>query len=362
MSECVSAIFVVSILIVVGMLLISSVDVASQLVLFGGIYRNIFTEHVERLVVGVIFMIITAMIDYKVHEKLAFFYYLLSIGLLIMPLFHPAVGGSHRWVSLGSFNFQPSEFAKIAVIIFLSNYISQNKSRIREFYRGFLLPVLSVLPILGLILIEPDLSTTAILFVLILLLLYSHGVKGLYVLATICFLVILVLGLARMNILLHDYQLERLRSFFQGQIPEQVSRALQAIREGRMLGEGLGTGTVKLTVPAVATDFILAVLGEELGLVGIIGVMTLFIILVGVLLKSLEKITDTFATCYVTGFSFLILIQFLVNLGVVSGGMPVTGVTLPFVSYGGSSLVTMLAAFGIVVNILTRQPAGSETK
>ncbi len=361
MSQCVPLIFVVSILIVVGMVLISSVDVASQLVLFGNTYRNIFSEHVQRLVVGVILMVVTVIVDYSTHERLAVFYYFLALGLLVMPFFYPAIGGSHRWVTLGFFNFQPSEFAKIAIIIFVSSYISQNKSRMGEFFKGFVLPILLISPMLALILFEPDLSTALILFALTLLLLYSHGTRGIYIALTLGLSFLIIFVFAKMKVFLSDYQLWRLRTFFEGQIPEQVAKSLQAIREGRITGKGIGLGTVKLTVPAVVTDFILSVLGEEFGILGIIAVIALFVILVGILLKSVERISDTFASSYIVGFSFLIMLQVLVNLGVVAGVLPVTGIALPLISYGGSSMVTILGAFGIVINILTNQPNGSET-
>ncbi|AEH50773.1 FtsW/RodA/SpoVE family cell cycle protein [Pseudothermotoga thermarum] len=355
MSEQLSIVFVVAILIVVGMILISSVDVASQLVLFGNLHRNILKKHIENLVIGVLVMTITTMIDYKIHEKISGFYYLLSISLLFTPFFYSPAGGSRRWIDLGAFNFQPSEFAKLALIIFLSSYISHNKQHMKEFFKGFLIPLLLIFPMVVLVFLEPDMSTASIMFALTLLLLYSHGANGFYVLATVISSIVVLFVCAKMNLFFHDYQLWRLKVFFEEQIPQQLAKALQAIKEGGLVGKGVGLGNVKLAVPAVVTDFILAVAGEEFGIIGIIGITLLFLILIFILLKSIEKLSDTFATSFITGYAFLILLQVLVNLGVITGLVPITGVTLPFISYGGSSMVTMLCGFGIVINILTRR-------
>ncbi|ABV33204.1 MULTISPECIES: FtsW/RodA/SpoVE family cell cycle protein [Pseudothermotoga] len=357
MNEAISVLLVVAILISVGIVAIASIDIAAQMNVFGNFSRDLLYSHVGKLCVGVVLMIIASMFDYRNHIKFSWFYYFFALGLLSLPFFFPGANGSRRWVSISGANFQPSEFAKIIFIIIIATYISQNKERMGEFVSGFLKPLLYSFPFFALIVLEPDLSTTMIFIFLALLMLYSHGTKGRYIFLTLLGLFSVFYIAGKTGIILKDYQIWRLRTFINGQVPEQVSKALQAIREGGLTGKGLGIGEVKVSVPAVVSDFILAAVGEELGLIGILGIIILFFILIALLLKHAEKLQDTFATAYISGFSFLIMLQVMVNLGVVTGTLPVTGVTMPFMSYGGSSIVTMMAGLGIVINILTR---GSE--
>lgn len=357
MSNAVPILLIVSILVSVGLILIASFDVATQMNIFGNISRNLFYSHVVKLVIGAFLMTLTMLIDYKVHIRLVQFYYFVAVGFLMMPFFLPEINGSNRWINLAGFTFQPSELAKIVLIISLSAYISHNKDHMREFYKGFLKPLLLSLPFLVLILAEPDLSTSLVLLFLILMLLYSHGTRGAYIFVVVLLIFVLFYLAVNKGFFLKDYQLWRLRTFLEGNHPDQVSKAIQALREGGLAGKGIGLGEVKLTIPAIVSDFILAAAGEEFGMIGIIAITVLFFLLVSILLKFAERLQDTFATSYITGFSFLIILQVLVNLGVVTGTLPVTGVTLPFLSYGGSSIITMLTGLGIVINIVTH---GSE--
>ncbi len=354
MSNAVPVLLIVSILISIGLILIASFDIASQMNVFGNVSRNLLYSHVIKLIIGVFLMALTMVIDYKFHIKLSQFYYFLTVGLLLMPFFLPEVNGSNRWIQFAGFTFQPSEFAKITLIISVSVYISHNKDHMKEFYRGFLKPVLLSLPLLALVLAEPDLSTSLVMLFLVLLMLYSHGTRGVYIFMTVCMLLIVFYLALKTGFFLKDYQLWRLRTFLEGNYSEQVSKAIQALREGGLAGKGIGLGEVKLSVPAIVSDFILAAAGEEFGMIGIIAITALFFVLVSILLKLAERLQDAFATSYISGFSFLIILQVLVNLGVVTGSLPVTGVTLPFLSYGGSSIITMLGGLGVIINIVTR--------
>lgn len=359
MSNVVSILLIVSILISVGLILIASFDVTAQMNLFGNTARDLLYSHVVKLIIGAFLMTVAMIVDYKIHIKLAQFYYFLSLGLLLIPFFLPKINGTSRWISLPGFSFQPSELAKIVLIISLSVYISQNKEQMKTFYTGFLKPLLLSLPFLALIVLEPDLSTSVVLLLLVLMMLYSHGARGAYIFMTVLLLFAIFYLALNNGFFLKDYQLWRLRTFLEGNHPEQVSKAIQALREGGLVGKGVGLGEVKLAVPAVVSDFILAAAGEEFGMIGIIAITLLFFLLVSIMLRLAEKLQDTFATAYITGFSFLIILQVLVNLGVVTGALPVTGVTLPFLSYGGSSIITMLLGLGVVINTLTHSD-GSE--
>ena len=358
-SHALALLIITAVLIAVGLIVISSLEVSAQMNLYGGVARDIFRSHVTKLSIGVVLMIITCFVDYRYHEKYAWFYYVLALFLLLIPYTLPPVAGSRRWILLPGFSFQPSEFAKFAAIVCCAAYIKKRREKLNSFIHGFLKPLLLVLPVLLLIAFEPDLSSSLIILLVVLLMLYSHGGRLLYLLSTFGSMALLFFIAEKFGILLKGYQLSRLKAFFSGDLPEQVLQAVRAFREGGFLGKGVGLGEVKLSVPAVVTDFIFAAIGEELGLIGIVGVVLLFFLLVWTMLKLVESSSDTFVTAFVSGLALLIMVQVLVNLGVTSGTLPVTGVTLPFVSYGGSSLATMMVSLGVVINMAT---SGSETK
>lgn len=358
-SYALALLIITAVLIAVGLVVISSLEVSAQMNLYGGVARDIFRSHVMKLSIGAILLVITCFVDYRYHEKYAWFYYILALLLLLIPYTLPPVAGSRRWILLPGFSFQPSEFAKFATIVSCAVYIKKHKDQMRSLVDGFLKPLGLVIPILVLILLEPDLSTSIIILLVVLLMLYSHGGKFIYVFSVLGSLGFVFYLAQRFGILFETYQISRLKAFFSGDLPEQVMQAVRAFKEGGLLGKGMGLGDVKLSVPAVVTDFIFAAIGEELGLIGIVGVVVLFFLLVWTMLKLVETSSDAFVTAFVSGLALLIMIQVMVNLGVVSGMFPVTGVTLPFVSHGGSSLTMMLASLGVVINMAT---SGSEAK
>ncbi|WP_052463495.1 FtsW/RodA/SpoVE family cell cycle protein [Thermotoga caldifontis] len=356
-SHALALLIITAVLIAVGLVVISSLEVSAKMNLYGGVAREIFRSHVTKLVVGVVLLVITSFVDYRYHEKYAWFYYVLAIFLLVLPYAFPPVAGSRRWILLGNFSFQPSEFAKFALIVCCGAYIKKHQDRMRSFVDGFLKPFLMAIPVLILVFLEPDLSSCIVIMLVVMLMLYSHGTRLIYVLSTLASLGFLFIAAQKFGILLKGYQISRLKAFFTGDLPDQVMQAVRALKEGGLVGKGVGLGEVKLSVPAVVTDFVFAAIGEELGLVGIIAVVLLFFLLVWTMLKLVESSRDVFVTSFVSGLSLLIMVQVLVNLGVVAGMFPVTGVTLPFISYGGSSMAVMMASLGVVVNMAT---SGSE--
>jgi len=358
-SYALALLIVTAVLIAVGLIVISGLEVSAQMNLYGGAARDILRSHIMKLAIGTVALTVMCFVDYRYHERYASFYYILAVVLLILPYAFPPVAGSRRWILLPGFSFQPSEFAKLAVIVCVASYVKKHRDRMKSFVHGFLKPVLLISPIVLLIALEPDLSSALIVFFIVLLILYSHGSRAIYILSTVGLLASFFYITQKFGIILKGYQLSRLKTFFSGDLPEQVMRAVRAFKEGGLIGKGVGLGEVKLTVPAVVTDFIFAAIGEELGLIGIVGVVSLFFLLVWTMLKLVENANDTFVTGFVSGLALLIMVQVLVNLGVVSGLLPVTGVTLPFLSHGGSSIVVMMASIGVVVNIAT---SGSEAK
>lgn len=306
------------------------------------------------MIVGVVLMIFFSLFDYKKHEVYIGIYYVLTLLALVAVFFFGRIAGSHRWISIGSYSIQSSEFAKIFLLIYLAYYVNKMNGEISTFKSGIFDPIIRLLPIYFLVFLEPDLGTTILLLLITLIVLYISGAKLLHVLAVIGLGVIGILG-AYATGLLHSYQAERLTSFFTylvtGSSNYQANMAMSAINSGGLLGSGPAGDVYKFFLPVQFSDFIFAVFGEEFGLIGIILIILLYYMLIREIVHIALRVDDIFAKVYITGFAFLIGIQVLFNAGVSLGVLPVTGVTLPFFSYGGSSVIALLAGLGIVINI-----------
>jgi cell division protein FtsW len=246
------------------------------------------------------------------------------------------------------------QFAKIFLLLYIASYVYRQNGDISTFKKGVFDPLVRLLPIYVLVFLEPDLGTTILLFILTLVVLYVAGAKLLHILGVVgagllIFLVAFAMGF------LHSYQAERLTSFFTyimtGQSNYQSTMAMSAINSGGFLGSGPGGAIYKFFLPVQFSDFIFAVFGEEFGLIGIVLLILLYYMLVREIVHIGIKVEDTFAKVYIVGFAFLIGLQILFNAGVSLGILPVTGITLPFVSYGGSSIIALLAGLGVVINI-----------
>ncbi len=315
-----------------------------------------FKRQISALGVGFFLMLFTALFDYRKHESYTGVYYILTILSLIAVFFSAGAMGSHRWISVGPFSFQSSEFAKIFLIIYISSYVQRSgEEKIRTFSGGVLEPLFKLLPVYLLVFFEPDLSTTLLLVSLTLLLLYIAGARLYHVLGVFAFGAFLAWG-AYVGGFLHSYQKARLASFLTflstGHTNYQSAMALSAISHGGFLGTGPGGGIYKFYMPVQFSDFIFATFGEEFGLLGISLLLFLYYLLVREIVHVALKIdNDPFARMYVTGFALLIAFQILLNAGVSLGILPVTGVTLPFVSYGGSSMISLMGGMGVVLNI-----------
>ncbi len=312
------------------------------------------THQIIAMIIGVVFMVILSLFDYRKHESYTTFYYILALVALVAVFFSSRVAGSHRWIMIGSYSVQSSEFAKIFLLIYLAAYVYRQNGDISTFKKGIFDPIVRLLPIYILVFLEPDLGTTILLFIVTLVVLYIAGAKLLHVLSIIGLGLLAFLGMYGAG-LLHAYQAERLTSFFTylvtGSSNYQANIAMSAINSGGILGSGPGGAVYKFFLPVQFSDFIFAVFGEEFGLIGIILLILLYYMLIREIVHIAIRVNDIFAKVYVTGFAFLIGIQILFNAGVSLGILPVTGVTLPFFSYGGSSVISLLAGLGVVINI-----------
>lgn len=308
------------------------------------------------LIIGYIIMIIVANISYTKYLNKANIIFGVCFFLLILVLI-PGIGtirnGSRSWFGIGSFGIQPSEFTKLALIIFTSKYLLNNERELKNIKKGVFPILLILFLVFGLIMLQPDFGTGTIIVVTIIVLLFVSGVKmGFFIKIGILGLIGIV-GL----IIIAPYRLKRIISFLNPWSDPlgsgfQIIQSLYAIGPGGLLGLGFGNSIQKhFYLPEPQTDFIFSVISEEFGFAGVLIVSLLFITIIYRGFKISMNCEDKFGKFLAFGITFGLSFQALLNLMVVVGLIPVTGVTLPFLSYGGSSLLITLISMGILLNI-----------
>ncbi|MEB1809993.1 MAG: stage V sporulation protein E [Bacillaceae bacterium] len=305
---------------------------------------------------GVAAMFFVMNVDYWTWRKWSKVLLIICFILLIIVLI-PGVGlvrgGARSWLGVGAFSIQPSEFMKMAMIAFLAKYLSENQKKITSLKQG-LIPSLSlVLLAFGLIMLQPDLGTGAVMVGTCVVMIFVSGARiahfvGLALIGVVGFVALIASA---------PYRIKRITSFLDPWSDPlgsgfQIIQSLYAIGPGGLLGLGLGESRQKyFYLPEPQTDFIFAILTEELGFIGGAIVIFLFGILLWRGIRVALGAPDLFGSFLAVGIISMVAIQVMINIGVVTGLMPVTGITLPFLSYGGSSLTLMLVAIGVLLNI-----------
>lgn len=308
------------------------------------------------MLVGLIIIKIISKIDMNFIKKKAntlLFICLILIILVLIPGIGKVRNGSRSWFGIGSLGIQPSEFIKIALIIFTSKYLENNKKEMKKIKDGVLPILLLTLVIFGLIMLEPDLGTGTIITVTIIAMLFVSGVKMSF------FTLLGILGLLGIAglIIIAPYRVNRILSFIDPWKDPlgtgfQIIQSLYAIGPGSLFGLGLGGSRQKhFYLPEPQTDFIFSIICEELGFIGGSIVVILFALLTYEGFKISRKSNDLFQKYLAFGLTFSLAFQSSLNLMVVVGLIPVTGVTLPFLSYGGSSLLISMTSIGLLLNI-----------
>jgi cell division protein FtsW len=276
--------------------------------------------------------------------------------LVLIPGVGHVVNGSRRWLGVGTLSFQPSEFMKLGLVIFMAAHLARHADAVRTSLRGFGKPLLLLAGVSALIVVEPDFGSTAVLAVTVLGMLFIAGMR-LWPFAALLALVgsaLAVLALAA------PYRLERLTSFTNPWADPfgsgfQLTQALIAFGRGGWFGVGLGGSVQKLNyLPEAHTDFVFAVLAEELGLFGTLGVIALFALVIArafAVAWRAERLGHAFAAYLAYGIALWLGLQTLINMGVNMGVLPTKGLTLPLLSYGGSSLVVTLAACALLLRV-----------
>jgi cell division protein FtsW len=309
--------------------------------------------------VGFILMILMMVFPYTILKRLAYPILIISVLLLVAVLI-PGIGyragGAMRWLKIQSVSFQPSEFAKLGLIIFLAYFLTKKDEKIRSFFFGFLPTVLLSGLAVVLVAKEPDLGAALFLSAMVFLLLFVSGARVIYLTGALL-LTIPVVYYLFMNV---GYRYKRLMSFIRPwEDPTgtsfQIIQSFLSFGSGGLFGLGLGEGRQKLFfLPAPHTDFIFSVIGEELGLVGAIMVVLLFFVFTVRGIQIGFSLDDRFGAYLALGVTLMISLQAVINMAVVLGLLPTKGLTLPFISYGGTSLITNLVAVGILLHLSTR--------
>lgn len=307
-------------------------------------------------VIGTIAMIVTMNIDYHIYKKWTRVIIIITFILLCLVFAFAPVKGAQRWIRLGPASFQPSELAKYVVALFVAKNIANNTQNIKKFWKGVVPNLLFTGAVAAMILLEKNLSITMVTIMVCVMMLFVAGTK----ISQMGLLAGGVLGFGATFIAIEPYRMERLTGFLNPWADAQdtgyqLIQSLLALGSGGLTGVGIGQSRQKcFYIPEPHNDFILAVIGEELGYIGVMVVIALFIVFLWRGIVAASKAKDLYGSLLATGITSVVIFQALINIAVVSGSMPVTGVPLPFISYGGSSLVINMMFMGVLLNI-TRQ-------
>lgn len=360
----------VLILVSLGVVMVLSASAPSALSKTGSSYTY-FIKQFGFAVFGIIAMLFVSKIDYRFYKKYYWGVYVVSVLVLLLvlvPHLGKEVNGALRWIEIrGLGQFQPSEITKIGLIIFYAGYLSDHKSELKDFWRGFFKPLIFLaIPVAILYRIQNHLSVSLVISVITFVMMLMAGVRVLHFvwagLAGGAGLTLLLLkgkidqikGVAGTS---DSFRLDRIKVFFDPWSDAtgtgyQMIQSLYAIGSGGLFGVGLGNSKQKyLYIPEPQNDFIFAIIAEELGFVGCIAIISLFAVFVWRGIVIAMKAPDMFGSLIAVGITTLVAIQAIINIAVVTASIPTTGMALPFFSYGGTALVILLSSVGILLNI-----------
>ena len=364
-KDITTLLFIVIVLVTIGILAVSScssmVDIDNPL--------NCLKKHFINIFIGFFAFVTATHINYKHYKNKNFFFFIVTTILLILPIFFPEHKGAHRWIELKSFSLQPSEIAKLVIVILMADFISRNKLYINTWEKN-VYPVMYVAVFCPLtLLLQKDLGSTALIFVLwtTMLILAKIDTKRILIIFLCAFL-----GAAA-ALIIQPYRRTRLITFCQPIVQKFVGNqnetanklikkndddsynsdmAFAAFGSGGLFGKGAGKSETKLKfLPEKQTDYIFCIVGEEYGLIGTIITLLLFFLFAKTAMSIHSKCSDDFAKLLSFGITLIITLQALINMGMTTGVLPAKGFPLPFISYGGSSMLLNSYMVGILINI-----------
>lgn len=322
-----------------------------------GNYIQIYKQIIA-FCIGILIIIVLLLFDYdsigKYYKEL-YVFSLVIIGIVLIPGIGDEQFGARSWISLGTFNLQTSEIAKTTFILSYAKIVDKNKDNITDL-KTIGMMVLYAVPFIGLLLAQPDLGTAIVFMSIILFILFTAGIDKKLIRNVVIISVVLT---PIMYFFMAPHQKIRIINFFNPEASSNyhVLQSMIAIGSGGIFGKGLYNGSQNQEnfLPVRDSDFIFAVIGEELGLIGMLIVIFLFALLIIRLLMIAKKSKNTYGTFIIMGITGMFAYQMIQNIGMTVGLMPVTGLTLPFVSYGGSSILASMANLGIVLNVYLRR-------
>lgn len=347
-------IFIVTLLVIFGIIMVFSSSYYYALAKKGDAYYFLKRDLIWAFI-GFVAMIITSNINYKFYKKLGPFAFILSIVLLLL-IFTPLakdINGAKRWLGVGPITVMPGEIAKLCVIIFIAWFLSNKPDRIKSFTQGVLPLLLVIGTYFALIILQPNLSTAVTISMIIVAIMFAAGMKIKHLIGLI---ITGVLGIVMM-IIIEPYRMNRLTSFLDPfadpmKSGYQVIQSLLALGSGGLFGVGLGRSIQKtLYLPEPQNDFIFAIIGEEVGFIGCIALIICFMLLIWRGIHIAINAPDLFSTLVAVGITSMVAIQVVINIAVATSSMPPTGIALPFISWGGNSLVLFMASIGVLLNI-----------
>lgn len=343
-------------LLVFGLVMLSSAGVAISQSRFGDSYYFFKHQLFFGVLPGLLLMYIAQKIDYHFWKKFAFPLFVLNLFFLVL-VFIPGLGlnfqGASRWIRLGPFSFQPSEMLKLSMILYLAAWLEAKREKGTDLFEGFL-PFLAIIGTVGFLIIkQPDMGTLGSIVLISMAVYFMSGARWQHLGAMFGLGGLVFLALVKFE----SYRMSRLLVFLHPELDPrgigyQINQALLAIGSGGIFGLGLGHSRQKFNyLPEPVGDSIFAIIAEEIGLIGAAVLIILFVIFAMRGLKIAKSAPDTFGKLVAVGVTSWVIFQALMNIAAISGLVPLTGVTLPFISYGGTSLVFLMIGVGILLNI-----------
>ncbi len=342
-------------LVGIGTTMVYSASSAIALEKYGSGYFYLKKQGIFALT-GLMVLIVCRNFPYRLYRSFTYvflFTAFLLLGAVEFSSFAHSAGGATRWLRFGGLSFQPSEFARISLVIFMAYSLSKKSAQIKDFYIGFIPHVIVLFLFTALILLQPDFGSVVILGTITWIMMFVGGVRIKHLLLPL----VGILPLLIWFMLSAEYRIKRLMTFLDPwQNPSgegyQIVHSLMAFGSGGLWGSGLGQSYQKLFyLPEPHTDFIFSVIGEELGLVGVLVIVGLYVLIVYKGLSIAAKAKDRFGSYLAMGLTVAMGLQVAINMMVTMGLLPTKGLTLPFLSYGGTSLLLNMACIGIIMNI-----------
>ena len=346
--------FVVSSLMALGLVMVYSASFAISQQNYGHDLHFVTRQGIA-VSLGLVLLVAAMLIDYRVYQKPTYIAIAVLgvIAALVFVLVMPASRGAQRWIPLGVFNAQPSEFAKLAVILFLASFLSRKDDMLNDFRSGILPVLLVVGSIALLVAVEPDLGTACMISAIAAVMLWVGGISWKYVANIGAVAAVAVTT----QVLRSGYQSQRIIAFLDPWAHHRTSgyqtvQSLTAVGSGGLTGVGFAASQQKAGfLPDPYTDFIYAVISEEFGLVGAVAVVALFVVLLWRGVRASLRAPDRFGFYLGIGLTCFLVVQALINMSIVVNLLPTTGIPLPMISYGGSSMLASCIAVGILLNI-----------